>query len=250
MRAFNYFLGVVFWVLVRPTLSNAIPQGRTVGPELSALYFFLDFLLKCNSTTGGITAINNNSTKQHLTHRTKRQFNVVKLFNVGKEIALNIMDIHSFIKSENDISNSDLAKKIDSVETGLKEIKDDIKNVINAVREESVRNQYVAEEKVIDNSVRALAAYTEHLSTKGESVYLRESFLAKAAKLEDSISTLMKGMMGPSSLGGDIVLALRDGVDVTIFLYSLLVLPHGTAIPCIKIIAHGKAVFFIHGIAC
>ena len=135
---------------------------------------------------------------------------------MGKELTFNIMDIYSFVQDQKDISNLELAEKFNSVETGLKQIKDDIKNVINAVKEESVRNQYVDEEKAIDNSVRALAAYTEHLSTKGESVYLRESFLAKAAKLEDSISTLMKGMLGPSSLGGDIVLALRDGLDVTI----------------------------------
>ena len=147
--------------------------------------------------------------------------NLFDMFKTGLGFSSGILAIYGFIKGQIATSVSEeLAGQFASIEKGLQDIKDDIKNVLNAVREESVRTRYFDEEKAIDSSMNALVAYLEHLSTSGESTYLRNKFLQNAATLEDNIITLMKGMMGHSSLGGDIVGALRDGVDVTI-LYNI-----------------------------
>lgn len=128
-----------------------------------------------------------------------------------------LLGIYGFVKGELATSVSEeLAGQFASLETGLKEIKDDIKNVINVVRDESVKTRYFDHETAIDNSLYALVAYVQHRSTIGESLPLRKAFLQKAATIEDSINTLMRGLMGSSSLGGDIIYALRDGLDVII----------------------------------
>ncbi len=153
--------------------------------------------------------------------RQKRANGLFELINTSVGFISGILTIYGTVKAELATSVSDeLAGQFSSLEKGLGEIKDDIRKVINAVREESVRNQYFDEEKAIDASVNALVAYLEHRSTAGESPHLLKRFLGKAATLEDNINNLMKGLVGSSSLGGDIVLALSNGVDVTIYAYE------------------------------
>ena len=90
--------------------------------------------------------------------------------------------------------------------------------MVDLVVEGTVKTQYYC----CQNSLTANSAYLNQLGKPGTTSYLHDKVLKYGNKLEESINSLFTGLSGGGALGGDIMVAFKNALQVIYILYTNL----------------------------
>lgn len=105
--------------------------------------------------------------------------------------------------------DEELHKLLNQIETRLNNVQHTLKDITNQISNEGMKTQYAQSEQIIWESLRKFKDYTATNSPGN-----LNKFLQTANKLETSIFTLYRGMMGEFALGSDILQISKSYVKV------------------------------------
>jgi len=108
-------------------------------------------------------------------------------------------------------STQDLMDEILAIQQQLEGITEDLKQVINLVKDASLRTQYVSSQRIIVESLRIVNYYVnmtemQNMNTTQEDIdYWQSEFAKWGSLLRESVSFLMDGLLGRGFISGDII---------------------------------------------
>lgn len=123
-------------------------------------------------------------------------------------------------------STQDLMDEILSIQEQLVGITEDLKQVINLVKDASLRTQYVSSQRVIVESLRIVNYYVnmtemQNMNTTQEDIdYWQSEFAKWGSLLRESVSFLMDGLLGRGFISGDIIKEITLIENVLYIYYS------------------------------
>lgn len=120
-------------------------------------------------------------------------------------------------------SNKQLKDELLDVQKQLNEIQGSVSELINAVKEESIRTQYNTAGRAIVESLRCHNNYLNMTYEQAGGVlyprdeqgaaYWRKEFLKWGGSVRESVSFLLDGILGHGLIGSDILQAIADIVN-------------------------------------
>lgn len=115
-------------------------------------------------------------------------------------------------KSANRPNGQELEEELFVIQEQLDDIKRSVTELINQVKEESIRTQYVSAERVIVESLRCENNYN-NMTDAQDVAYWRREFLKWGSMLRESVNFLLDGILGKGMIGSDILKTIAEIVN-------------------------------------
>ena len=125
------------------------------------------------------------------------------------------LSIYNYVRNP---SNHDLKDELLYVQQQIEEIKQSVTALINQVKEESIRTQYVSAERVIVEANRCYINFL-NMSEPLDVLYWKREFLKWGGLVRESTSFLLDGVLGYGMLGSDILQTFADNANINVRYY-------------------------------
>ena len=134
----------------------------------------------------------------------------------------------TFYDRLNGPNSNELMAEMQHIEQQLDEIKDSLTAVTNAVKDSSLKSQYVSSQRIITESLRIAIYYlnmTEDLdlnTTQADIDVWHMEFMKWGSMVRESVSFLMDGLLGRGIIGSDIIKTLVEIEEVCIRIFLFI----------------------------